>query len=51
MKLKSKELIDINGGGISATWLNSCSRFISIVIEVGRMIGSSLRRMINKNYC
>lgn len=51
MKLKEYELLDINGGAISATWLNSCSRFVSLVIEVGRMVGSSLRRIINRNFC
>lgn len=51
MRLKNNELIDINGGAITATWLNSCSRFISLVIEVGKMIGSSIRRTITKNYC
>lgn len=51
MKLKNYELLDINGGAISATWLNSCSRFVSLVIGVGRMVGSSLRRIINRNFC
>lgn len=51
MKLENNELIKINGGAINATWLNSLARLISIAIEVGRMIGTSFRRITGKNYC
>ncbi len=51
MKLDNEILIKINGGGITATWLNAFARVISTVIEVGRMIGSSFRRISTKNYC
>jgi len=51
MKLENRELIKINGGAINATWLNSMARLISIVIDVGKMIGTSFRRITGKNYC
>jgi len=51
MKLENFELIRISGGGITATWLNSFARIISIVIDVGKMVGSSFRRVTTKNYC
>jgi len=51
MKVENRELIKINGGAINATWLNSMARLISIVIDVGKMIGTSFRRITGKNYC
>lgn len=51
MKLQDEMLIEVVGGSISATFLNSLSRLFSTVIEVGRMVGSSLRRIVTKNYC
>lgn len=49
--LQRDELIKISGGTINATMLNSIARLVSIVIEVGRMIGSSFRKISTKNYC
>ena len=51
MHLKDKDLILITGGEISSQLLNAFVRVITSVVEVGRMIGSSIRRLINKNYC
>ncbi len=51
MKLKEENLLSITGGGFNASLLNSFARLLSIAIEVGRMIGSSIRRVSSKNYC
>lgn len=46
------EMCKINGGGnINGTVLNALSRFINTILELGRSIGSSLRRGTSKNYC
>lgn len=51
MKLNNQDLYYIIGGGISASMLNSMARIIESVIEVGKMIGTSIRRLFGKNYC
>lgn len=51
MKLKDNELILINGGSINSQLINALVRLVTSVVEVGRMIGSSLRRIVDKNYC
>lgn len=51
MILKKDELITIKGGAISASWLNYITRAISLLFEIGRSIGSSIRRAYTHNYC
>lgn len=52
MKLKENELILIMGGALNGTLINSIVRLINSLIEIGRMVGSSIRRIVsNKNYC
>ncbi len=51
MKLHDNELIKVAGGGLSSQFLNALVRVVQVVIEVGKMIGSSLRRTITKTYC
>ncbi len=51
MRLEGKELYNLNGGGITATMLNSIARLINSVLDLGRTVGSSISRIISKNYC
>ena len=53
MKLEEKELYNINGGGITinATLINAFARAISTVLDLGRTVGSAIRRLYSKNYC
>lgn len=51
MKLSEEELNKIYGGAISAALLNAFSRAISTILELGRTVGSSIRRFYSKNYC
>lgn len=51
MKLNEMELYKINGGAISATFLNAIARAINTILNLGRTLGSSIRRIYNKNYC
>ena len=49
--LTSEELINIRGGGITATFLNSLSRLVESLLNLGQLVGSSIRRAITKNSC
>lgn len=51
MKLKETELYEIKGGAITATLFNSIARLINTVLDLGRTVGSSIRRIYSKNYC
>lgn len=50
-KLATEELVMIQGGAITATFFNSISRLFSTVIDFGRQLGSSIRRLINGKFC
>ena len=49
--LNSEELIIVRGGAFSATLLNSLSRLIGTILDLGQTVGSSLRRVASKKYC
>ena len=51
-KLNDKELMQIEGGaGITAAFLNAASRALSTLMDIGRSLGTSIRRMVNGSYC
>ena len=49
--MKNSELINITGGAISSTLLNSLARLIGVFFEIGQVVGSSIRRIKNNNKC
>ena len=50
--MDESELINIRGGsGLSATALNALVRAITTAYELGRTLGSLIRRSKSKNYC
>ena len=51
--LTNEELLEVKGGALSitATLLNSMSRFINTIFELGQTIGSALRRSKEKKFC
>ncbi len=50
--MDDKVLITINGGTtISGTLINSIAKLIGMFLEIGRTIGSSIRRAVNHNKC
>ncbi len=54
MVLSNEELIRVIGGaskGISTTLFNSIARLVTVLVDLGRTIGSSISRIKNKNYC
>ncbi len=44
------ELIQIKGGGLSATALNAIIRAFDLALELGRMVGSAIKRKISGSY-
>ena len=53
MKLTRQELLDVKGGAVtvSATLINALARGISVLFELGKAVGSSIRRAITKTTC
>lgn len=51
MKLTDQELFKVQGGAISASLLNAVARAINTFLDLGRTIGSAIRRIYSKNYC
>lgn len=51
MELNREELNDISGGGISGAIMTSIIKGASFIFELGRSIGSSIRRIISRRYC
>ena len=45
------ELQNIMGGGIGSTMLNSFSRLVSTVFEIGQSLGTSLRMAFSGKRC
>lgn len=41
----------VGGGEINGSVLNALSRFITTLYELGRAVGTSLRRVTKKNMC
>lgn len=53
-ELNSQEMFDIIGGAtsnISTTLLNSISRLITTILDLGRSIGSFIYRYQHNDYC
>ena len=53
MILKNEELALLKGGSFSltASYINAISRGAEIILEIGRAIGSAIRRGFSKKYC
>ena len=50
--LKNNELFDIDGGvSISGTFINSITRGIDTILDMGRSVGSAIRRIGSGNVC
>ena len=50
-KLNEYELNEINGGGISGTLINAITTAGKFIHDLGRALGSTLRRIVGGNYC
>lgn len=50
-ELNKNELMKVTGGSISASFLNAIARGIDTVLEIGRSLGSALRRFLSGKKC
>lgn len=50
-EINKEELTKINGGGFSASLVNAISRAGSLLLELGRSVGSAIRRYVTNTLC
>ena len=48
--LENQELINVNGG-IAATTINYFCKLVNTVFDIGRALGSAIRRVESDNIC
>ncbi len=48
---KKEEMKMYGGGGISSALLNALSKGVNVFTDLGRYLGSSLRRIFSNNLC
>lgn len=51
MILNDISLYEVKGGAWTVSGLNAFSRITNIILELGRIVGSSISRIFTKNYC
>lgn len=51
VELQKTELLNINGGSISGTMINAFSRALNSLLDLGRSLGSAIRRIASGNLC
>ena len=51
MELNNNELMNIRGGSISGTLINALARGINTLLDLGRSLGNSIRRIQTKSIC
>ena len=49
MKLEDNQLIHIKGGAVSAAFLNSLSRFIDTLLNLGEILGNLLGKSFRRS--
>ena len=50
-ELKTTEMKSITGGAIASSLINSISKAVNTVYQLGKQTGSALRRVISGKYC
>jgi len=50
INLSTKELQDINGGAITAAFLNAFARAATTVLGIGQIVGQLVRKFIKKKF-
>lgn len=49
--LNDNELMNVSGGAISGTLISSLTRGINTLLDMGRSLGSAIRRIGSNNVC
>jgi len=50
-KLNKVEMLNVSGGAISASFINAIARGINTLLDLGRSLGTSIRRSISGKIC
>lgn len=48
---KKEEMALYGGGGITASIINALTKGVSLIADLGRYLGSSIRRIFTNNMC
>lgn len=51
MELNKKDLLEITGGVVTASFVSTIIRGITVVLDLGRSVGSAIRRISENNKC
>ena len=51
MKLNRNELLNVYGGTISATLINVIVKGFSVIVDLGKALGSAIRRAVSGKTC
>lgn len=51
MKLTEKQMMNLYGGAITGTMINSLVRGINALLDLGRSLGTAIRRISGNNIC
>ncbi len=51
MKLEEIELRNLYGGAITGTLINSITKGVNTFLNLGRAVGSSIRRLVDGSLC
>jgi len=51
MKVEEKELREINGGGLGATFLNYLTSAVKTIYNIGQDLGGAIRRIATGKTC
>ena len=49
--MKTEELVNVKGGAINTSAVNSIVKAISMAMDFGRTVGSAIRRVISGTKC
>lgn len=51
IQLQKTELLNINGGNLNGTVINAFARALNSLLDLGRSLGTAIRRIVSGNLC
>lgn len=50
-ELNKEEMMHIDGGSISSSFINAIAKIVNALYEIGEATGSAIRRLTSGSYC
>lgn len=50
-ELKEKEMMEIDGGTLTSSFINAIAKIVNTLFDIGKETGSAIRRLTTGNYC